>query len=74
MVIEMPTIRPNVITHINYKFLEHILKFRHLFRHAYNYQLDPKKVYELKQLILKEHLQLSDSIAEFLSIIESNLS
>lgn len=66
---ELKGIRPRIISDNSYLILFDILKFRHLFRHAYNYVLNPIKVKENKVLILENHTQLSEELKVFIAFL-----
>ncbi|MHA1730688.1 MAG: hypothetical protein ACTSU5_02040 [Promethearchaeota archaeon] len=44
MRIEIPGVRPALISPETHDVLNELRAFRHLFRHAYSYELDPKKI------------------------------
>lgn len=68
---ELKGIRPRIISDNSYLILFDILKFRHLFRHAYNYDLNPIKVKENKILILENQTQLSEELKVFIAFLEN---
>jgi hypothetical protein len=47
MSLDMPGFRPAFLTPQTRNALQELRRFRHLFRHAYDYQLDPRRVTEL---------------------------
>ena len=49
-------VRPAVLSEASYKLLDSLRAFRHVFRHAYSYELDPKKL----TLVLEDALRLRD--------------
>lgn len=51
MKIDVEEIRPKIISTQTYEILEILRRFRHLFRHAYSFHLDGKKIEEIKKLI-----------------------
>jgi hypothetical protein len=51
MTIEVPKIRPSVLSRKSHRVLDELGGFRHLFRHAYGYTLDSNKVVTLKSSI-----------------------
>lgn len=53
--------------------LEETLRFRHLFRHAYNYVLNPARVRENKILVMENHLQLIEEFRLFTLFLQSIL-
>lgn len=44
MKITIEGVRPALLSEESYKLLESLRAFRHVFRHAYSYELDPKKL------------------------------
>jgi uncharacterized protein YutE (UPF0331/DUF86 family) len=44
MEIAVPGVRPAVISDSSFRLLDSLRAFRHFFRHAYAYELDPRKV------------------------------
>jgi uncharacterized protein YutE (UPF0331/DUF86 family) len=47
MFLEIPTVRPAVLPAGLRGFLNDLRGFRHLFRHSYDFQLDPEKLSRL---------------------------
>lgn len=68
---ELLGIRPKVISNQSFTFLDEILRFRHVFRHAYNYVLNPTRVRENKTLILENHTQLLKEFNLFIVFLEN---
>lgn len=68
---EIKLVRPKIISKKTYDFLYEILRFRHLFRHAYNYTLIPQKVKENKILVINNHSQLIIELKEFIAFLEN---
>lgn len=54
MTVPIEGVRPALLSEDSYKLLDSLRSFRHFFRHAYIYELDPKKV----ALILDDTLKL----------------
>ena len=53
MKLDMPGFRPAFISTEVYNILSEILRFRHMFRHAYNYTIDPVKLMMVKKNIIE---------------------
>lgn len=70
---EIKQVRPIIISQTSYNFLLEILKFRHVFRHAYNYILDPKRVKENKNLIVDHHALMVQDLDLFLVFLDNQL-
>lgn len=47
-------VRPVLLSETSYKLLDSLRAFRHVFRHAYSYELDPKKL----ELVVEDALKL----------------
>ncbi len=47
-------VRPALLSETSYKLLESLRAFRHVFRHAYSYEIDPKKL----ALVVEDALKL----------------
>lgn len=56
MSLEIEGLRPALLSEQSYFLLDELRAFRHLFRHAYLYQLDPEKV----KMVLEKGLRLKD--------------
>ena len=59
MLLEIEGIRPRLLSEKSFKILDELRGFRHVFRHTYNYELEPERVLKLaeKASILKELFQ-----------------
>jgi hypothetical protein len=60
MSIEIENLRPRVISEKSFIFLNELRAFRHLFRDAYLYELDPRKI----ELVLQKALELKELFEE----------
>ncbi len=70
MKLNIPDIRPSVLTDDSYKLLGELMAFRHVFRHAYNYNLSPDRMEHLRKNIM-EHRQIIDiDIERFKNFLE----
>ncbi|HDH11981.1 MAG TPA: hypothetical protein ENG83_07275 [Nitrospirae bacterium] len=54
MSISIEGIRPSLLSRESYILLDNLRSFRHLFRHAYAYELDPRKV----QIVVEDAAKL----------------
>lgn len=72
MLIQIEGVRPNLLSESSYKILDELRGFRHVFRHAYGYELDAERVVKLaeKSLKLKE-IFLKDFESFKLNLISS---
>ena len=70
MKIPIEGMRPALVSEESYRRLDALRAFRHFFRHAYSYELDPKKV----SLVVEDALALEtcyrDELDHFLDQIE----
>jgi hypothetical protein len=74
MKISIPGIRPHVLSDCSYELLNELLGFRHVFRHAYNYNLDHERLQQLREKILKGRVQIEKDIELFGKYLEGFLS
>ena len=65
MKISVPGIRPQVLSEASYELLNELLGFRHVFRHAYNYNLDPERLQQLREKMLNGRGQIEKDIDIF---------
>ena len=70
---EVPKIRPAVISHQTFVFLDKLRAFRHFVRHAYDCELDQKELNLIQKKIKQEYSLLENDIHHFRSFIQ-NLS
>ncbi len=49
MTIDVPRIRPPLLTRESYRILDELRGFRHVFRYSYSFELDPVRVKNLKE-------------------------
>lgn len=69
MTFSIEGIRPALLSEESYKLLDSLRAFRNFFRHAYTYELDPKKV----ALILDESIKLKSIYRENIETFLRNL-
>lgn len=69
MAIEIPGVRPRVISPEVAEELDEYRRFRHLFRHAYASELRWKKMSHLAENLPEVHALLKNSLQEFISFI-----
>ncbi|MFQ5454993.1 MAG: hypothetical protein ACE5EA_02170 [Nitrospirota bacterium] len=53
MLIEIEEIRPNLLSDESFKVLDELRGFRHLFRHAYGYELESERIIKLAEKSMK---------------------
>jgi hypothetical protein len=73
MKISIPGLRPQILSDGSYELFNELLGFRHVFRHAYNYNLDPEKLQQLRNKVLKGRVQIENDIELFRKYIEGLL-
>lgn len=54
MTLEIPRVRPALLSRPAYEMLSELRSFRHVFRHAYDYELDPQRVEGLAARVQEE--------------------
>lgn len=52
MSFDVPGVRPALLAGQTYRTLDELRRFRHLFRHTYSYQLEPRRVADLQSTML----------------------
>lgn len=65
MSFELPGVRPALLTVQTYRTLDELRRFRHLFRHAYAYQLDPRRVADLQSVIINAKEELDADLDNY---------
>lgn len=70
MNIEVPKIRPAVLSHQSFLFLDKIRAFRHFIRHAYDCELDENELLFVKKKIEHEFSYLENDLKIFRSYIQ----
>jgi hypothetical protein len=65
MFLEIPTVRPAVLPADLRGFLNDLRGFRHLFRHSYDFQLDPEKLSRLARDWTGARLELLAALTRF---------
>lgn len=67
----IPGVRPNLLNRESYQLLDELRRFRHVFRHAYTYQLDQARIASLQTRILASWGQVEFDLDEFESFLRS---
>lgn len=65
MTIEVPGVRPAVISRERLPALDELRGFRHVYRHAYMYELDPERIRSMKAKVLAGWVWVEDDINRF---------
>ncbi len=74
MTIDIPGIRPKLLSNKIFNFFDELRGFRHVFRHAYGYIIDSEKIGILKRKLIEHHLLFLDDLKNFTTFIEENIS
>lgn len=73
MYMDIPGIRPKSLSLESYRTLDELRGFRHIFRHAYDYELDPERVDSLKQKIVVKWDYIKKDMHSFMSFLRDIL-
>lgn len=65
MSIEIPGIRPKLLSEKSLVLLDELRGFRHIFRHAYDYELSPEKVGALKKKMMAGWRSVENDLETF---------
>lgn len=65
MSIEIEGIRPNILSEESFRVLDELRGFRHVFRHAYGYELDAERVIKLAEKSIKLKQPFSKDFEDF---------
>ena len=65
MHLEIPGIRPQVLNTASYQLLNELRGFRHIFRHAYDYELDEVRLHQLKARVMRGWTAVDADLANF---------
>ncbi len=70
MKIEIPGVRPHLLSEKSFKLLDELRGFRHYFRHAYEYELDTIKLKNLVRVVAELQESYLHDIEDFLKNLE----
>jgi hypothetical protein len=70
---EVPGFRPALLSKRSFLLLDEVRGFRHLFRHAYEYEISTVKVKDLSRRILKTWPHLRKDLENFNSFLKEQL-
>ncbi len=65
MSLDVPGLRPPILSTLLRDQLGEVLRFRHLFRHAYSHQIEWERVNSLLERVPEIHTELSDALRRF---------
>ena len=71
MQLDVPGIRPKLLSRESRLVLDELRGFRHVFRHAYDYELDPAKVKGLKHKLITHWKCIEKDIAVFTEFLHN---
>lgn len=71
MTFDIPGIRPGLLSQESHKILDELRSFRHTFRHAYTYELDPERIKALKEKVAEKWCSVESDILSFQNYLES---
>lgn len=67
----VPGVRPRLLGATAWQLLDGLRRFRHLFRHAYTYRLEPLKITALQQEVLAAWDEVENDLDEFARFLEA---
>jgi hypothetical protein len=70
MKLDIPDIRPAVISEPSFKILDKLRGFRHFIRHEYDYELDKDELLLLQNKITESFMSVSNDIDSFVIFLE----
>ncbi|MCS7311170.1 MAG: hypothetical protein NZ741_13220, partial [Armatimonadetes bacterium] len=73
MAIEVPTIRPRLLSAQSVELLDELRAFRHVFRHSYTYTLDPSRLRALQEKVLAQWTSVEEDLNRFREFLLSQL-
>lgn len=73
MSIEVPTVRPRLLSAHSLALLDELRAFRHVFRHSYSYSLDPDRVARLQHKTLADWDTVEQDISRFEEFLKAQL-
>ena len=69
MSLEIPTVRPPVLSAATIKGLDEFLRFRHVLRNIYAFSFDPERVRTLVEVLQKLFPQVKGELLDFISYV-----
>ena len=73
MHLDIPGIRPRVLNSSSYQLLNELRGFRHIFRHAYDYELDAVRLRQLKDKVMRGWTAVAEDLANFEGFLQEAL-
>jgi len=65
MLLKIEDVRPPLLSEASYRCLNELRSFRHVFRHAYSYELDNERVKALLNSIINQKLKIMRDLQKF---------
>jgi hypothetical protein len=72
MKLDIPGVRPALLSRETYLLLDELRRFRHFFRHAYGVDLDPDKVEGVAKKAVELKDKFEQDLGSFLSVLGSD--
>lgn len=73
MALEIPGVRPPLLSPPGHNLLNELRGFRHVFRHAYDYELSPRRLTDLKARLLENWPQVKQDLTVFENFLNEAL-
>ena len=71
--LDITGIRPKLVSERSYSILDELRRFRHVFRHAYDYQLEPERVEHLRKKVLTQWKFVQADLDAFRAFLASQI-
>jgi len=71
MTLSIEGVRPALLSRESFRLLDSLRAFRHFFRHAYTYELDPRKVRLVLEDALAVRKKVLDDVHRFLQALDA---
>ena len=71
MTLSIEGVRPALLSRESFRLLDSLRAFRHFFRHAYTYELDPRKVLLVLEDALAVRKKVLDDVHRFLQTLDA---
>ena len=71
MTLSIEGVRPALLSRESFRLLDSLRAFRHFFRHAYTYELDPRKVLLVLEDALAVRKKVLDDVHRFLQALDA---
>jgi hypothetical protein len=68
--VERPGVRPQILSETAYRQLDEYRAFRHLFRHLYTHQIDPRRIFALMETLEATWKLVREDLVRFVAFLE----